>query len=69
MKEKLSEKMDSPVDYIAGLRKVGPATYRVVSGKIVNGVVELKVDHLEQSLEYSAEGLKTALHNLIGAIP
>ncbi len=70
--EKLSAAMEDKqdvVDYVAGLRKTGPNQYTVITGKIVNGVGDVKVDHVHQSLEYSAEGLKVALRNLLGSMP
>lgn len=70
--DKLSEQMDEPeqtVDFVAGLRKTGPNQYKVISGTVVNGVPEVRVDHVEQSLEHSAIALKLAFRNLLSRMP
>ncbi len=55
---------------MCGLRKVGPNSYKVVAGTVVGDkAIDWKVDHVDQSLEFSAEALKTALKRLLAEIP
>jgi len=56
-------------DFVAGIRKVGPNSYRVVTGLIVDGMASLKVDAVEQPLEHAAETLKIAFRKLLAEAP
>lgn len=60
---------DGPVDFICGLRRVGPSLYTLVSGRIVNGTPELKVDTISQSLDHAAEQLRAEFQRLMETIP
>ena len=57
------------VDFVCGLRKVGPQRYSLVTGKVVNGVPELKVDEAAQKQEFAAEELRIAMQKLMAEIP
>lgn len=57
------------VDFVCGLRKVGPSLYSLVTGRVVDGVPELKVDAVSQSLDHAAEELRAEFQRLMEVIP
>ena len=57
------------VDFVCGLRKVGPRQYTVVSGRIIDGEPHFKVDGVAQPLEHAAELLRIEFQKLISVIP
>ncbi len=57
------------VDFVCGLRKVGPQKYSLVTGRIVDGVPELKVDAVSQPQDHAAMELRVAFQKLMGEIP
>jgi hypothetical protein len=57
------------VDYVCGLRRVGPSRYSLVTGTVVGGVVDLKVDPVSQSLDHAAEELRGEFQKLMETIP
>ena len=57
------------IDYVCGLRKVGPSRYSLVTGRVVNGVPDLKVDHISQSQDHAAEELLAEFRKLMAVIP
>lgn len=65
-------KDDSPpiVDYVCGLRKLGPSRYALVTGKVVNNVPDFTVDKSGgQSQDHAAEELRAAFQKLMETIP
>lgn len=64
-------KADQPktVDYVCGLRKIGTNRYSLVTGVVANGVPELKVDAIVQSLDLAAEELRATFQKLMKEIP
>ncbi len=66
-----SPEPEGPVvtDYVCGLRKIGPSKYSVVSGRIIDGVVELKVEPISEDLGHSAEALRSEFQKLVKFIP
>ncbi len=60
----------SKVDHICGLRKVGPNSYVVVTGRVVDGqAVEWKVDPISQPLDHAALTLTMKLRAMVGEMP
>lgn len=57
------------VDYMCGLRRIGPSKYVVVSGLIKNGVPDLRVEEVGQSLGHAAEELRAEFQRLVEFIP
>lgn len=57
------------VDYVCGLRKVGPRQYQLVTGLVVDGEPNLKVDDVAQPLEHAAESLRIAFQKMFLNIP
>ncbi len=57
------------IDYVCGLRKVGPSKYSLVVGRLVAGLPELKVDEVAQSLDHASEELRMAYQKLMSEIP
>jgi hypothetical protein len=58
------------IDWVCGLRKVGPSKYSLVTGRIIDGVPDLKVDlAVSQSQDHAAEELRNAFQALMRDIP
>ncbi len=58
------------VEFVCGLEKTGPGAYRVVSGKIVDGVkTDWKTDSVSQPLEFAALTLTMKLRGTISEMP
>lgn len=58
------------VDYVAGIRKVAPNEYRVVTAKLVDGkVTELKIASEPQELRFTALELRTILARMVEVMP
>lgn len=56
------------VDYVCGLRKVG-SKYCLVTGRVIDGVPDLRVDALSQTLDHAAEELRAEFQKLMETIP
>ncbi len=54
-----------PETFIAGIRKLGPQRYAVVTGTIANPIV----DTVAQPLEYAAEAMKLAVLKMLNVMP
>lgn len=57
------------IDYMCGLRKIGPRKYSVVYGRCVDGVPSFTVEEAAQPLEFAAVELREVLHKVVGIIP
>lgn len=57
------------IDYMCGLRRVGPSKYVVVSGLVKDGVPDLRVEAVAQSLDHAAEELRSEFQRLVEFIP
>ncbi len=56
-------------DFVCGLRRVGPSKYSLVTGRVVDGVPDLRVDGVSQSLDHAAEELRAEFQKLMETIP
>lgn len=57
------------VDYVCGLRKVGPSKYVLVTGTVEDGVVKFKHDKIPESLDNAAEMLRASFQSLMETLP
>lgn len=55
--------------FVCGLEKVGPSRYALVSGRVVDGVPDLVVDPISQTLDLAADLLRTEFQKLMETIP
>jgi hypothetical protein len=56
-------------DFVCGLRRVGSNAYSLVTGRVVDGVAELRVDPIIQPLDHAADLLRTEFQKLMEMIP
>lgn len=64
-----TEGAEPKIDYVCGLRRVGPSKYVVVSGLVRDGVPDLRVEAISQSLDHAAEELRSEFQRLVEFIP
>lgn len=57
------------IDYVCGLRRVGPSKYVVVSGLVRDGAPDLRVEPIAQTLDHAAEELRAEFQRLVEFIP
>lgn len=57
------------IDYVCGLRKVGPSRYVVVSGLVKDGVPDLRVENVAQPINNAADELRAEFQRLVEFIP
>lgn len=57
------------IDYVCGLRKISNNRYSLVTGRVVDGVADIKMDPIAQELHLAAELLRDEFQRLMRDIP